>query len=111
MNKPITALLFSLFIGFSGSTYSADSKPLSPQKFCAFQANTQLRIAEARSSMSPATLAEAMWNMFDEKKISATQLATALTWIIEIYSSPMSPQDIHDTVYKECMATIGKDEI
>ena len=111
MYKLITVLLFSLMLGFTGSTYSADGTPLSPQKECLFQAEFNYKIAEARDTTSPVQLSEVMWKMYEAKKITAIQLATALATIIDVYSSPLSAQDIRDQVYKECGATTGKNEV
>ena len=111
MNKLIKVLFFSLILGFTGSTYSADSKPASPQKECTLQAEFNHKIALARDSVPPVQLAEVMWEMYEKGKISAIQLAAALASIIDIYSSPMTAQDIRDQVYSACMASTGKDEV
>ena len=111
MNKILTVLLFSIMLGFSGCTYSASDKPLSPQKMCVAQANVQFEIAKARSSVSPVEIAMAMWESYDSKTISELQLATALTWVINIYSSPVDPGTIKEQAYNECMKTTGKSEV
>lgn len=111
MYKLITVLLFSLMLGFTGSTHSADGKPLSPQKECGAVADLQYRIAQARDSIPAVQLAEVLWKMFGDKKISPGQLATVLTYIIAIYSSPLPAQDIRDQVYDNCMTTTGKNEV
>ena len=111
MYKTIIALLFSLMIGFTGSTYSADSKPVSPIKFCTLQADVQFNIANARSINPPAEIAEMMWVMFDNKKISLLQLATSLTWVIEIYSSSLPAEEIKTQAYNNCMTVLGQKQV
>lgn len=111
MNKLIAVLLFSLMIGFTGSTYSADGKPPSPQKECVLQGELHYKIAQARSTTTPSQLASDMWGIYEARKITAIQLAATLATIIDIYSSPLSAQEIRDSVYKECMTTIGKNEV
>ena len=108
MNKLLLGLFLVLFLGVSSTTLS-DTAPMSS---CTFVAKTHRSIAVARDGGThPLILANQLAELRDKKIITDPQLATMLYWIIGVYTSEETPQELYDSIYKQCMQAQGKTQV
>lgn len=77
-----------------------------------FTAKTHRSIAIARDGGThPLILANQLQNLVERQIITKEQLATMLYWIIGVYTSEETPQELYDSVYKQCMQAEGKTQV
>ena len=108
MNKLLLGLFLVLFLGVSSTTLS-DTAPMSS---CTFIAKTHRSIATARDGGThPLILANQLQDLVEKKIINHEQLASMLYWIIGVYTSEETPQELYDSVYKQCMKAQGKTQV
>lgn len=110
MNKLLSALFFSLFLGFSGSTLGAATKPTTTvDSTCTALAKTYRGLGEARNSgVSALQLMGSAWELQRQGRVTEAQVAHMLTILIEVYSSPATPDELYQESYKACMKAQGK---
>ena len=97
----IVGLFLSLFLLVIPATSVA--------KGCTFISELHYSIAQQRDrGVPPLKLVETGWAKVADKTITVEQLAYILSWIMQIYSSNTSAEDIKIDVFNQCMKSEGK---
>lgn len=79
---------------------------------CAFIAKLHYSIALQRDrGVHPLQLVETGWAKVDDKTITMEQLAHILSWVIKIYSTDATAEDIKTAVFDQCMKAEGKTQL
>ena len=105
MNKLIVGLFLSLFLLMAPTTSVAATD-------CAFIAKLHYSIALQRDrGVHPLQLVETGWAKVDDKTITMEQLAHILSWVIKIYSTDATAEDIKTAVFDQCMKAEGKTQL